>query len=314
MVLSSWSITIKRVPIACVEGDTCYLSGTVEALCLQDSIYDVIIGNVPGSSPHQSDSDIHSAVMVTRAQEKSKETITHLKVPEASLLLKVDKERLKELQNQDCTLERYRPMTETIYMMEGQSGLRYEIKNGILYRLYIHPRVNGGQPVRQVVVPKLCRQVKELAHQSILGGHMGSRRTIDPVLSNFCWPSVRREVTPFCKSCYICQRTDKRGVCGRVPLQNVSIIDVPFKRVVVDLVGPISPPSDGGHRYILTVVDYVTRYPEAIPLKNINTKTVAEAPLDIYSRVRIPEEVLSDLGRQPVSDCMKEVSRLLSIS
>ena len=78
-------------------------------------------------------------------------------------------------------------------------------------------------------------------------------------------------------------------------------------------VGPISPPSDSGHRYILTLFDYATRYPEAIPLKNIDTKTVAEALVDIYSRVGIPEEVLSDLGRQFVLDCMKEVSRLLSI-
>ena len=61
------------------------------------------------------------------------------------------------------------------------------------------------------------------------------------------------------------------------------------------------------------MVDYATRYPEAVPLKNIKTETVAEAFLDIYSRLRIPEEVLSDLGTQFVSKCMEEVSRLLFI-
>ena len=35
--------------------------------------------------------------------------------------------------------------------------------------------------------------------------------------------------------------------------------------------------------------------------------------LDKYSRVGVPEEVLSDLGTQFTSDCMKEASRLLSI-
>ena len=34
--------------------------------------------------------------------------------------------------------------------------------------------------------------------------------------------------------------------------------------------------------YILTLVDYATRYPEAVPLKNIDTKTVAEGLLNIY--------------------------------
>ena len=37
------------------------------------------------------------------------------------------------------------------------------------------------------------------------------------------------------------------------------------------------------HRYILTLVDYATRYPEAVPLKNIDTETVAEALLNMYT-------------------------------
>ena len=91
------------------------------------------------------------------------------------------------------------------------------------------------------------------------------------------------------------------------------LMDFPFKRVAVDLIGPIVPASDKGHQYVLTLVDYATRYPEAVPLKNIDTETVAEALLDLYSRVGIPEEVLSDLGTQFVSECMQKVSRLLSI-
>ena len=40
---------------------------------------------------------------------------------------------------------------------------------------------------------------------------------------------------------------------------------------------------------------------------------VAEALLKIYSRVGIPEEVLTDQGTQFMSECMQEISRLLSI-
>ena len=111
----------------------------------------------------------------------------------------------------------------------------------------------------------------------------------------------------------MCQKTTAKGSVPRVPLGVMPLIDMPFRRVAVDLVGPISPPSEKGHRYILTLVDYATRYPEAVPLKNIETETVAEALLDMYSRLEIPEKVLSDLGTQFVSKCMEEVSRLLSI-
>ena len=68
-----------------------------------------------------------------------------------------------------------------------------------------------------------------------------------------------------------------------------------------------------GHQYILSLVDYATRYPEAVLLKKITTEAEAEALLDIYSRVGIPEEVLTDQGTQFMSECMQEVSRLLSI-
>ena len=60
-------------------------------------------------------------------------------------------------------------------------------------------------------------------------------------------------------------------------------------------------------------MDYATHYTEAVPLKKVDTETVAEALVDIFSHLGIPEEILSDLGTQFVSDCMKEVTCLLSI-
>ena len=114
-------------------------------------------------------------------------------------------------------------------------------------------------------------------------------------------------------SCDICQRTISKGRIPKVPLQKMPLIDQPFKRVAVDLVGPISPPSEKGRQYILTLVDYATRYPETIALKRINTPIVAEALVDMFSRLGIPEEILNDLGIQFVSECMEEVNRLLSV-
>jgi len=87
----------------------------------------------------------------------------------------------------------------------------------------------------------------------------------------------------------------------KVPLGNVPLVDTPFKRVVVDNVGPIYPASDQGNRYLLTLVDYATRYPEAAPLKNIDTETVAEALVSMFSNIGIPCEILSNNGAQFVS-------------
>ena len=64
----------------------------------------------------------------------------------------------------------------------------------------------------------------------------------------------------------------EKGSVARAPLQQMPLIDLPFKRVAVDIVGLIHPPSEAGHQYILTLVDYATRYSEAVPLKFINTE------------------------------------------
>ena len=101
-------------------------------------------------------------------------------------------------------------------------------------------------------------------------------------------------VIRFCCSCDVCQRTVKKSNVKKVPLGSVPLIDTPFKRVAVDIVGSIAPTSEARHRYILTLVNYATRYPEAVPLKKITTEAVAEALLYINSRVGIPEEVLTD--------------------
>ena len=95
------------------------------------------------------------------------------------------------------------------------------------------------------------------------------------------------------------------GAVPRAPLKEMLLIDLPFKRVAIDLVGPITPASEKGHRCILTLIVYATQYPEAVPLKNIDTESVAEALLNVCSRVGVPEEVLSNLGTQFVYECMK---------
>jgi len=92
----------------------------------------------------------------------------------------------------------------------------------------------------------------------------------------------------------------------------VHLVGTPFSTVCVDIIGPVSPPSDG-YRYILTLIDMCTRFPEAVAFKDITTSTVAEALLEIFSRVGLPLKVHSNRGSQFTSDMMKEVYRLLSV-
>ena len=183
-------------------------------------------------------------------------------------------------------------------------------KRDLLYR----PFTQGNKVSLQLIVPTSFREkVLKLAHESLMAGHLGIRKTLNRVVAEFFWPGVCGDVTRFCKSCDICQRTIQKGRVTKVPLGKQPLIDTPFKRVAVDIVGPIEPRSDKKSRYILTMIDYATRYPEAVALPSIETEHIAEALVEMFSKVGVPDEMLTDCGSQFTSEVMKEVVRLLSL-
>ena len=95
--------------------------------------------------------------------------------------------------------------------------------------------MNHGKPVRQVMVPTpLSQQVIFLACDPVMGDHLCTRKTTDRVLSNCYWPGLRKDVARYFRTCDICQKTVKRGQIPNTPLQQMPLVDSPFKRVAVD--------------------------------------------------------------------------------
>ena len=89
-----------------------------------------------------------------------------------------------------------------------------------------------------------------VVHESIMGGHMGNKKTLDRIQACFYWPGIIGEATQFCQSRDIYQTTVPRDSLRKVPLGKMPIIDEPFKRVAVDIVGSINPESEKGNKYI----------------------------------------------------------------
>ena len=274
--------TVRQTPVAQIFIDTPCFTGTTTAVCMKNPLYDVIIGNIPGATDPTT-SHPASAVQ-TRSQVKATKGQSLLITP----LIDLASEDVTTLQEEDPTLQK------AMITAKDKSDPQFQIQKGFLYRVKTNKQ---GQTTKQLALPAELRQrVMTLTHSGVMSGHHGVHHTLERVLKSFWLPGMTNDITLFCHSCDICQRTVSKGRIPKVPLRKMPIIDTPFKRVAVDLVGEIFPASSRGHRYILTVVDYATRYPEAVPLKNISTITVAEALVSIFSRVFIPQEILSDQG------------------
>lgn len=318
--------TIRRFPLAKVSVDTPFYVGEVEVMVMKKPICDFVLGNLPGvkdpsklpleENPPETVVEKAQAVM-TRAQAKAVDKpLSPLIVQPPPKAQAVNVQELQKAQKEDQALEKLWELANEgkQFTTRGHCGYHYEVKKEVLYRVFSEPRGDSAVDIRQIVVPfKYRKQVLSLAHESIVGGHLGSKKTLDRISTSFYWPGISSDVTRFCRSCDMCQRMIPKGKVTKVPLGRMPIIDTPFQRIAVDLVGPLAPISGRGNRYILTVVDYATRYPEAVALAKIDTETVAEALLEVFCRVGFPKEILSDRGTQFTSDLMKEVSRLVRI-
>ena len=303
--------TTQKYPLAVIDVDCPFFAGKTEALCMEDTLYDLVIGNIDGSK--LPDMSHFSAAAVTRSQAKQSENACRkLKVPDQ--IINEDKEALKQAQATDPNLDSIRGRVEsgsiTVSRGLNRGETKFVRKKGLLYRQF----TKGNKVTLQLVVPVGFREkVLRLAHETMLTEHLGIKKTLDRVVSEFFWPGVCGDVARFCKSCDICQRTIQKGRVTKVPLGKMPSIDTPFKRVAVDIVGPTEPRSDKKSRYILTMIDYATRYPEAVALPSIETERVAEALIAMFSRVGIPSEMLMEHESRVTIEVMNEVSRLLSL-
>jgi len=128
-----------------------------------------------------------------------------------------------------------------------------------------------GLEVTQVVVSKqLQSKLLTVAYKYPTSGHLGVKKTNDRLTRHFYWESVGKSVEQFCR---IWQRHGMGSSPWRTSLIKLPIINNVFSKIAVDIVGPLTPCSVFGNRYILTEINFASHFPLAFPIK---THTVAE--------------------------------------
>lgn len=352
--------TVRWLPEAIITVSTPYYSGEVVAKCVEEPLYDLILGNISGvrqvddpdpewratyetgqntrrcgqpeetqeRPPQKSRKDekskettevkaleisnpLVSSAVQTRAATANREKTPKLKVPTAEALKVTPAEVAKQQKDDGSLADCFKTVGEVQKRKKGRTTFEYLIRDNLLYRKCTFCT---GREILQLVVPKGLRAaVLSLGHDAVMAGHQGAKSTTTRITEEFFWPGVQSDVKRYVKSCDICQRTIPKGRVGKAPLGSMPTIELPFQRVAIDVIGPISPSSRKGNRYVLTLVDMATRYPDAVALKTITTVEIAEALLEMFARYGVPKEILSDRGSNFTSDLMREINRLMSI-
>jgi len=70
----------------------------------------------------------------------------------------------------------------------------------------------------------------------------------------------------------------------------------------MDVVGPISPPSSNEHQFILVIIDYFSKWAEAVLLKEVKTSDVIKfIKHHVIYHFGVPRQIVHDNGPQFVS-------------
>ena len=212
MVMVDYSSRV--VPEVKVSIDTPYYKGEVLALCVEKPLVGLIIGNIPSARERNNpDKNWVPAVAVeTRAQAIREGVTSKLKIP-SIIDININPEQVNKAQKDDVSLTTTRSRCEA---NETIGKATFFKKNDLLYRKFSSPNVEQGKIFEQLIVPEQYRElVMQLAHESILTGHLSVMSSVHKVLSEYYWPGIYRDVKRFVQACEVCKSVLHKGKINR---------------------------------------------------------------------------------------------------
>jgi hypothetical protein len=185
-----------------------------------------------------------------------------------------------------------------------RSAQIYEVHENILY--------HKGK----VCLPShLISEYMSLFHSVATAAHVNAKKVLQNLRSRYFWPSMRKDVENFVRSCLPCRLKKSSQPKGNGKLQAI-LTQAPFNTVLIDVLSGF-PKSNRGNVKIIVMIDHFSNWPEAIAVIDESAETVAQVVFqDLICRHGIPERILTDNGGAFVSklfDKLKEKLQIKSI-
>ena len=147
-------------------------------------------------------------------------------------------------------------------------------------------------------------------HEDPLSGHFGYNGTYQRIAIRYWWNGMGTDIKDFVKSCSTCQFTGSRQF--KEPLHPIKV-GQPFDHIVIDLIGPCKI-TQQNNRYIVTAIDYLTKWPEAKAIPNKEAATVAKFIFEeIICRHGCPKILQSDQGTEFTAQIIEELTSKFGI-
>ena len=136
-----------------------------------------------------------------------------------------------------------------------------------------------------------CRM--EMHHCIPSAGPPDDKRTMERIKNGLHWPGMKISATEFCRLCNSCAARKPSPKLNKAPMGHISS-GAPMEKVCLDILGPL-PLTRQKNKYILVITDIFTKWTEAVPLPDQESRTVTKSFVDTFvSRFVFPLQVHSD--------------------
>ena len=176
---------------------------------------------------------------------------------------------------------------------------------GLLYKHI----TDSGQKFLALVIPKSWKYTVPVETHDKLG-HQGNTHTYCLIKRQYYWKGMNKDICKYIANCALCHR--EKTKVQNYPLQMTEISDRPFNKIVIDLVTECEP-SISGNKNILTIINYLTGWPEAFPIPDKSADTIVSTFINKYLPLHMcPRYILSDNGTEFKNNLMDQVLKQLS--
>ncbi|GKC06158.1 reverse transcriptase domain-containing protein [Tanacetum coccineum] len=166
-------------------------------------------------------------------------------------------------------------------------------------------KICADQMIRRCVAGQEAVDILTACHSGPTGGHYGANYTAKKVFdSGFYWPTIYKDAHDLVTRCDTCQRQGKISQRDEMPQNSIQVCEI-FDVWGIDFMGPF--PSSRGNKYILVVVDYLSKWVEAKALPTNDARVVCKFLKSLFAQFGTPRAIISDRGTHFCNDQFAKV-------
>ena len=188
---------------------------------------------------------------------------------------------------------------------------QFILVQGVLFKIAFP---QGSLKLSLCIPESQIQYILSVYHDSLLSCHQGVSRTFSTIRSKFFIPGLYDKLVSYIRSCTICQQRKQPQARDNTPPLHPRIFEdyVPFSELHIDLKQMF--PSTEGFQYLLVMACVQTRFVIALPIRKMDSLTVAEAVLQrVVFVFGLPRKIVSDQGSAFSSKVFQYILKTLQI-